>query len=142
MPAEPKTRATDADVAALDHPVRRADAQVLLDLYGRVTGEEPRMWGPSIIGYGRYRYDSGREGEMCRSAFSPRKANLVLYLLARYGDPAVQARMDALFARLGRHRTGRSCLYINRLADVDMAVLEDMLRIDRAEMDARYPAES
>jgi hypothetical protein len=145
MQAELKTKATDVDVAAyiaaLDNPVRRADAEVLLDLFGRVTGEKPRMWGPSIIGYGRYRYryDSGREGEMCRSGFSPRKANLVLYLLAAYGDPAVQARVDALFARLGKHKTGKSCLYINKLADVDMAVLEEILHIERAEVDARYP---
>jgi hypothetical protein len=145
MQAELKTKATDVDVAAyiaaLDNAVRRADAQILLDLYGRVTGEEPRMWGPSIIGYGRYRYryDSGREGEMCRSGFSPRKANLVLYLLAGYCDPAVQARVDALFARLGKHKTGKSCLYINKLVDVDMAVLEEILHIERAEVDARYP---
>lgn len=146
MQAELKTKATEvsvaAYVAALDHPVRRADAGILLDLYGRVTGEEPRMWGPSIIGYGRYRYkyDTGREGEMCRSGFSPRKASLVLYLMGRYCDPPTQARMDTLLARLGKHKTGKSCLYINKLADVDMAVLAEMVRIDRAYMDAHYPA--
>ncbi|MDV3457749.1 DUF1801 domain-containing protein [Sphingomonas sp. HF-S4] len=91
--------------------------------------------GPSIVGFGRYhyRYDSGHAGEMCRLGLSPRKPELVLYVLD--GSP----RQAALLARLGKHKTGKSCLYIKKLADVDMAVLEELVRDQLASMDARYP---
>jgi hypothetical protein len=103
--------------------VRRADGQTLLALMARLTGAPATMWGPSIIGFGRYhyRYDSGHEGDMCMVGFSPRKAELVLYLVPDFTGP------DELQARLGKHRSGKSCLYIKRLADVDMAVLEEMV---------------
>ena len=93
------------------------------------------MWGPSIIGFGsyRYRYDSGHGGEMCRIGFSPRKAELVLYALNAYTD------QDTLLGRLGKHKAGKGCLYIKRLADVDMAVLEQILQARIAHMDAAYP---
>jgi hypothetical protein len=126
--SENKTQPTDVDpravVAAVEHPVRRADAEVLLDLMHRVTGWQPRMWGPSIIGYGsyRYRYDSGREGEAPATGFSPRKANLVLYVVSGYDDLAEE------LAALGKYRLGKSCLYINRLADVDLQVLERIVQ--------------
>lgn len=102
---------------------RRADARALLDLMRRVTGVEARMWGPSIVGFGkyRYRYDSGREGEMLRVGFSPRKANLSLYLISKDDE------YSRMLARLGKHRTGGSCLYINNLRDVDLEVLERMI---------------
>lgn len=122
--SENKTRPTDVDprafVAAIEHPARRADAEVLLDLFGRVTGWQPRMWGPTIIGYGsyRYRYDSGREGESAATGFSPRKANIVLYVVPGYDD------LGGELATLGKHRIGKSCLYVNRLADVDLTTLE------------------
>lgn len=137
--AELKTKPTGTSVAgfieAAPDPVRREDAKALAALMAQVTGEEPRMWGPSIIGYGsyRYRYESGREGEMCRLGFSPRKAELVLYVLN--GSPEQEAQL----ARLGKHRTGKGCLYIKKLADVDMAVLETLVRDQLASMDARYP---
>lgn len=137
--AETKTKATQMRVAdfiqAAPDAVRRDDAKALVALMARVTGEEPVMWGPSIIGFGsyHYRYESGHEGDACRLGFSPRKAELVLYVLN--GSPGQAAQL----ARLGRHRTGKSCLYIKRLADVDMAVLEDLLRDQLAHMDARYP---
>lgn len=137
--AETKTKATQMRVAdfiqAAPDAVRRDDAKALVALMARVTGEEPVMWGPSIIGFGsyHYRYESGHEGDACRLGFSPRKAELVLYVLNGSPGQAVQ------LARLGRHRTGKSCLYIKRLADVDMAVLEDLLRDQLAHMDARYP---
>ena len=98
--AEPKTKATEAKVAtfvaAVENHMRRADAQRLLDIYAEATGMEPAMWGPSIIGYGsyHYKYDSGREGDMCRAGFSPRKGNVVLYMMGRYSDPAMQKKMD------------------------------------------------
>lgn len=125
--AEPKTKPTQMSVAdylaAVEHPVRRADAQMLCDVMAKISGAAPAMWGPSIIGFGthHYRYDSGREGEMCRIGFAPRKAELVLYGLVL--DEAGREPLD----RLGKHKTGKGCLYIKKLADVDMAVLEAMI---------------
>jgi Domain of unknown function (DU1801) len=143
--AELKTKATAVDVAgfiaAVENATRRADAERLLALYADATGMQPKMWGPSIIGYGQYHYvyDSGREGDMARAGFSPRKGNLVLYLMGGYSDPATQTAMDTLRSRLGKHKTGASCLYINTLADVDIAVLRDMVVLDLAWMDQKYP---
>jgi hypothetical protein len=123
---ENKTKPSRASVSeflrGVANDTRRGDAQTLIAMMTRVTGVEPRMWGPSIIGFGiqHYRYESGREGDMPRIAFSPRAANLVLYVLT--GAPSEAA----LLARLGKHRTGVACLYINKLADVDMTVLETM----------------
>lgn len=137
--AELKTTATGvmvADfIAAVPDPVRRGDAETLCAMMARLTGEPPVMWGPSIIGFGRYayRYDSGHSGEMCRIGFSPRKAELVLYVLV--GD----AGQEDSLARLGKHRTGKSCLYVKRLADVDQSVLEELVVSSLAWMDQRYP---
>ena len=143
--AELKTKPTDAGVVAfvdaLENPSRKTDAFTLLDIYNDITGVEPAMWGPSIIGYGsyHYKYDSGREGDMCRAGFSPRKANLALYLMGGYSDAATGQKMAALRDRLGKHKTGASCLYINKLSDVDVAVLKEMIALDLAWMDAKYP---
>jgi Domain of unknown function (DU1801) len=143
--AELKTKPTDADVvkfiAGVDNETRRADAERLLEIYAASTGMEPKMWGPSIIGYGsyHYKYDSGREGDMCRAGFSPRKGNISLYLMGGYCNPDTQAKMDALRAKLGKHKTGASCLYINKLADVDVDVLKEMVKLDLAWMDEKYP---
>ena len=136
---ETKTRPTAMRVAdfidAAPDAVRREDAKTLVALMSRITGEEPVMWGPSIIGFGtyHYRYESGHKGDACRLGFSPRKAELVLYVLN--GSPEQEARL----ARLGKHKTGKACLYIRKLADVDMAVLEELIRDQLAWMDARYP---
>lgn len=125
--SENVTRETDASVGdfldTIEHPGRREDSYVLVDLMRRVTGVEPKMWGPAIIGFGkyRYRYDSGREGEMLRVGFSPRKANLALYLIAKSDD------FDEVRARLGKHRMGGSCLYITRLKNVDPSALEQLV---------------
>jgi hypothetical protein len=125
--AEIKTKPTDASVDALldgiKHPVRRADAKAVCALMARVTGESPTMWGPSIIGFGsyHYRYASGHEGDMCRVGFSPRSANLVLYV---GGFPDY----EALLMRLGKHKCSKACLYLNKLADVDLSVLEEITR--------------
>ena len=125
--AETKTKPTDASVDAfLDgvaHPVRQADGKALRAMMERLTGEPATMWGPSIIGFGRYhyRYESGHEGDMCRVGFSPRSANLVLYV---GGFP----EYEALLARLGKHKRSKACLYINKLADVDLGVLEEIAR--------------
>ena len=143
--AELKTKITNADVRAfvdaVDNDTRRNDADSLLAIYKEVTGVEPAMWGPSIIGYGsyHYKYDSGREGDMCRAGFSPRKANLALYLMGGYSDEDTGTKMAALRDRLGKHKTGASCLYINKLADVDIEVLKEMIALDLAWMNAKYP---
>jgi len=133
-----KTAPTAVDprdfVAAVEHPTRRADAEILLDFFGRVTGLKPKMWGPSIIGYGsyHYKYDSGREGDMIMTGFSPRKANLVMYILPGY------AKMGDMLDRLGKHKIGKSCLYINKLADIDMDVLEEIVVAGLEDVRARY----
>jgi hypothetical protein len=122
-----QTVETDASVDefidSVDNEKRRQDARELLNLMRRVTGAEPRMWGPSIVGFGKYhyRYDSGREGEMLRVGFSPRKANFALYLMPR-GDA-----FQELLEKLGKHKTGASCLYVNKLADIELDVLEEMI---------------
>lgn len=136
--SENKTQPTDVDprifVAAIEHPARRADAEVLLDLFGRVTGWQPRMWGPTIIGYGsyRYRYDSGREGESAATGFSPRKTNVVLYVVSGHDD------LGDELATLGKHRTGKSCLYVNRLADVNLTTLERIVEQGLNSLRTRY----
>jgi len=138
--AELKTKATqvsvDAFIEAVPDATRREDAKTLTAMMTRLAGEPPTMWGPSIIGFGSYRYtyDSGHSGEMCRIGFSPRKAELVLYVLNAYTDQSAE------LARLGKHKTGKGCLYIKKLADVDMAVLEGLLRDKLDRMNAAYPA--
>ncbi len=141
--AELKTTATEVRVAdflaAVPDPSRREEAAVIDALLRKVTGCEPKMWGPSIIGYGsyNYKYDSGREGTMCRAGFSPRKAAMTIYLMGNYCDRQVE--VDDLFARLGKHTTGKSCLYIKKLADVDLEVLERLVAISWQIMNAKYP---
>ena len=114
---------------------RREDGFILLDFFNRCTDWTPQMWGPSVIGYGRYayKYKSGREGEFFVTGFSPRKSALVVYLMSGFSE------REALLAKLGKHKTSRACLYINKLADVDMKVLERLLRADFKEMKKRYP---
>ena len=125
--AETKTRPTQVNVddfiASVDRPARRADARVLREMMERVTGEPATMWGPTIIGFGSYHYHyaSGHEGDSCRLGFSPRSANLVLYV---GGFP----EYEALLGRLGKHKRSKACLYLNKLADVDQDVLEEIAR--------------
>ncbi len=127
MGAENKTRATvvsvDDFVDRVEPDQRQADARVVIDLMTRISGETATMWGPSIIGFGthRYRYESGREGEICRIGFSPRKPQLVFYLGTSFPG------RDAMLAELGKHSTGKGCLYVKKLSDVDMTVLERMV---------------
>jgi hypothetical protein len=136
--AENKTQVTDVEpasfVAAVEHPTRRADAETLLAMMRRITECEPQMWGPSIVGFGRYhyRYESGREGDFMLTGFSPRKVNLVVYVLPGYDDIT-----DDL-AELGKHKIGKSCLYINKLADVDLDVLERIVAEGVARMRRNY----
>lgn len=136
-----KTHATERSVddflASLPHAVRREDAERLIELLSAKTGEPATMWGPTIIGFGSYHYRTaaGTEGEMCRIGFSPRKTELVLYL----SDNGYAGQEEKL-ARLGKHRTGKSCLYIRQLSDVDEAVLEELIDETLAWMNATYPA--
>ncbi len=136
---ENKTQATVARVedfvTGIADENQRADARSLIAMMTRLSGEPATMWGPSIIGFGRYhyRYDSGREGEMCRIGFSPRKGQTVLYLIDGFEGHA------ELMAKLGKHKTGKSCLYVKRLSDIDLVVLEDMCRASLAYMAAKYP---
>jgi len=125
--AETKTRPIQVNVddfiAAVEKPVRRADAKVVRDMMERVTDEPATMWGPAIIGFGtyHYRYASGHEGDMCRVGFAPRSANLVLYV---GGFP----EFEELLGKLGRYERSKACLYLNKLADVDLGVLEEIAR--------------
>ncbi len=141
--AELKTKANELSVgdfiAALPDPAKREDAERLDALHRRVTGQQPQMWGPGIIGYGsyHYKYDSGREGVMCRAGFSPRKAAMTIYSMGNFAERGDEAA--ALFAQLGKHTTGKGCLYIKRLADVDMAVLERLIGLSWDAMNAKYP---
>lgn len=129
-----KTQATDADVetflAAIPDPGRREDCQRIRALMEAATGAPARLWGPSIVGFGvyHYRYESGREGDWMVTGFSPRKNDLTLYIMPGF------AHYEALMSKLGKHKTGKSCLYIKRLADVDMAVLETLVRESVAAM--------
>lgn len=134
-----KTQETDADVAGfvagVADPGQRADADTLIALMSRVSGHPPKLWGPSIVGFGRchYRYDSGREGDMPRIAFSPRKGQTVLYLSDDFPDHA------ELLTRLGKHKTGKACLYVRRLSGVDVDVLEALCVGSLAVTAERYP---
>ncbi|CAL1691494.1 hypothetical protein MMB232_01635 [Brevundimonas subvibrioides] len=138
--AEAKTKPTavsvEAFIAAVEDPRRRDDAAAATALLSQATGLAPTMWGPSIIGFGRYhyRYDSGHEGDAPLVAFAPRKANLVFYMAA-YED----ARVDFL-ARLGKHKSGKGCIYVNRLSDIDADVLAEMALWSVKTLQARYPA--
>ncbi|MEZ0242387.1 MAG: DUF1801 domain-containing protein [Sphingomonas sp.] len=136
---ENKTKATEVRAEdfldAVPDPVRRADGKAVDAMMRRVTGLEPRMWGPTIVGYGSYtyKYDSGHGGTICRIGFSPRKAELVFYVL---ND---RAGLDAQLAKLGKHKTGKGCLYVKKLADVNMEILEQIARGAWDEMNRRYP---
>ena len=143
--AEAKTQITDvapADfIAAVEPAAKREDAKVLDALFRKVTGKQPQMWGPSIIGYGVYNttYASGRDVTWMRAGFSPRKAKHSLYLMGGYCDDIAAQQRQELLAKLGKHKTGKSCLYINKLADVDMDVLEQLIAADWEAMQRVYP---
>lgn len=136
--AELKTQKTKASVAgflaSVDDESRRSDAKAVDKMFREITGEKPAMWGDSIVGYGayRYKYDSGRDGEWMRAGFSPRKNNLVLYIMPGFDEYA------SLLKRLGKHKTGKSCLYIGRLSDVNETVLRELIARSWKSMQAKY----
>ena len=118
-----KTVQTDAFVdeftASIAHIKRRQDALVLVDIFSRVTGYAPKMWGDSIVGFSQYhyRYATGREGDFLAMGFSPHKSNLSIYIMPGYGD------FNDTLQNLGNHKLGKSCLYVNKLSDIDLDVL-------------------
>ncbi len=126
--AELKTRPNDQSVEAFLNSVeqgqKRDDSFAILELMEEATGEEAKMWGDSIVGFGtyRYKYASGREGDWMLTGFSPRRQNLTLYIMSGFDE------YDALLDKLGKHKTGKSCLYINKLADVDVETLKELVR--------------
>lgn len=138
--AAAKTKATGSSVrdfvAKIDNPVRRKDAETALSMYKAITGAEPKMWGPSIVGYGsyHYRYDSGREGDMCAAGFSPRSSAMVFYVMGGVSDD------DPLLKRLGKYKLGKSCLYVNKLSDVDVGALGQIIAKSWTYMKKTYPA--
>ena len=127
--AENKTRKTGASVeefiASIENRRRREDGSEILAMMCEITGLEPEMWGPSIIGFGdyHYKYESGREGDFFLTGFSPRKQNLTLYIMSGLEG------QEQLLDKLGKHRTGAACLYINKLDDIDRDILRDLIRI-------------
>ncbi len=137
--ADMKTKPTAVSVkdfiAKVDNPVRRKDAETALSMYKSITGAEPKMWGPTIVGFGsyHYKYESGREGDMCAAGFSPRGAAMVFYVMG--GAP----EDDPLFKRLGKYKIGKSCLYVNKLSDVDVGVLGQIIAKSWAYMKKTYP---
>ena len=142
--AELKTQVTGAEpaqfLAAVDPAAKRDDGLILDAMFRRVTGQSPQMWGPTIVGYGRYHYTyaSGHEGDASRVGFSPRKAKHSLYIMA-CGDDGEEAAFAPLLARLGKHARGKACLYVNKLADIDLGVLEEMIALGWRRSLERWP---
>ena len=140
MPYEAKTKPTALDarefLQTVEDENRRADAVRLLEMMQNVTGEPPVLWGPSIVGFGsyRYQYPTGHGGTAAATGFSPRKSALTVYVAEGF-----EAHPD-LMARLGKYRTGKSCLYVKRLSDIDETVLEELIRRSLAYLRRRYPA--
>ncbi len=138
--ADLKTKATQVNVedflSAVEPASKREDAFTLLKLMGKITGEKAVMWGPTIVGFGKYhyKYESGHEGDMCITGFSPRKANLVVYL--NTGSAKEQGLLD----NLGKHKATGACLYINKLSDIDLTVLEKSIKLSIDEINKKYPS--
>lgn len=137
--AENKTKATKTNVkdfiATIEHKQRQADALTLLDIFAEETQQQAVLWGPSIIGYDTYSYQTAdkKTHQFMRTGFSPRKQNLVLYIMVGFSD------FDEKMQTLGKFKTGKSCLYINKLSDIDEQVLRELIQLSLQEMARRYP---
>ena len=133
-----KTKVNDASVEeflnAVAHPVKKADSFILLEMMTEVTGVAPKMWGGSIVGFDSYHYvyASGREGDWPIVGFSPRKQNISLYIMPGF------ANFDPLLKKLGKHKTSKACLYINKLADIDLDILRELIQQSVAYMRNKY----
>jgi len=132
---QPTKASVDAFLSSVEPEQKRIDAQHLDQLFQRVTGYQPVMWGTSIIGYGKYhyRYESGREGDFLATGFSPRKANFAVYIMPGYTD------FGYILQRLGKFKLGKSCLYFNKLADLDLEVLSTLVKAGLEDLDTRWP---
>lgn len=134
-----KTQPTSTSIAefieSLDDERRQSECNQLVELMREESGQEPVLWGPAIIGFGQYhyRYESGREGDFMRVGFSPRKQNLSIYIIPGFKP------YQAVLERLGKHKLGKSCLYIKRLENVDISALRELVRQSLADMNERYP---
>lgn len=135
LKTQPTTASVDAFIDAVDDEDRREDCRIVAGMMAEITGAPGVMWGSSIVGFGNYhyRYASGREGDFFEAGFSPRKRALTLYVMAGFSE------YDDLLAKLGKYSTGKSCLYVKRLADVDVEVLHEMLTRSVAFIRAKYP---
>jgi len=138
--ADLKTKKNEARVEgflkSVENEKRREDSFLVLDLMKEVTGENPTMWGTSIVGFGSYHYKgaSGREGDWMKVDFSPRKQNMMLYIMDGFGS------YDSLLQKLGKYKTGKSCLYINKLEDVDQTVLRELVKQSFKSMSGASPS--
>lgn len=132
---KPTTVSVDDFISTVADERMRDDSHALIKVMQKVTGFKPTMWGPSIIGFGsyHYKYESGHEGDICLTGFSPRKGNISLYVLDATTDHS------DLLKKLGKHKAGKGCLYVKRLDDIDMAVLEKLIRTSIAATKKRYP---
>ncbi|KIC15578.1 DUF1801 domain-containing protein [Leisingera sp. ANG-Vp] len=131
----PTGASAEAFLAAVEPERKALEAQQLDTLFRQATGFAPQMWGASIVGYGRYhyRYATGREGDFLATGFSPRKARHSIYIMPGYQD------YGAILSRLGKHKLGKSCLYVNKLADIDLAVLAELIQTGLKDLDALWP---
>jgi hypothetical protein len=138
--AELKTKQTDQSVEeflnSITNEKRKQDAFIILNLMKKVTNLEPKMWGSSMVGFGKYtyKYESGWDGESFRIGFSPRKQNLTIYIYPGFD------RYEDLMKKLGKYKTGKACLYINKIEDVDLAVLEELIRESLNHMNNSFPS--
>ena len=135
LKTQPNKQSITAYLNSIDPPQKREDSFAILKLMQEVTGEAPQMWGDSIVGFGRYhyKYASGREGDWFVTGFAPRKKSLTLYIMAGFDD------YDDLMSKLGKHTTGKSCLYIKKLEDVDQNVLRELIKQSVDYMAEMYP---
>lgn len=135
MKTTPTEYSVDEFLASVDDR-QRADCHALVELMHAVTGEQPKLWGPAMVGFGQYHYvyESGREGDWFLTGFAPRKQNISIYIMAGFD------RYDELLARLGTYKTGKSCLYAKSLADIDMSILRQLVTESVRYMKKKYPA--
>ena len=135
-----KTQPTSADplafIASIEHRQRREDAQVLLEMFSQLTGARPIMWG-SIVGFGQYHYvyESGREGDCIATGFSPRKLSISLYIMPGFKD------VSSILSRLGKHKLGKACLYVNKLSDIDMEALAELIVAGLIDLNKKWPVQ-
>ena len=136
----PLTLEVEAFLAQVENERKRADSHVLIEMMSEISGEPPVLWG-TMIGFGLYHYEypTGHEGDSFLVGFAPRKAAFSIYLMGTF-TPEEKARREALLAKLGKHRMGKACLYVNKLSDIDLDVLRELVEISIRRMRATYPA--